>query len=263
LRGRIFVAGLGIVSASVACMLTTNFDGIVGTDAGDSGGSEGGADGGSDARFCKSQSHTFCADFDEGSLLLGWENSGPEPGSDEQLDLDASVSPPGSFLALANVNGDGGPSGVVLLKHFPQAITTITLGADMRVDSCPSNAGDLNLLLIFTGASSTQQLVLEAVTGNLFLIQYFPLDGGGQDNTQFKIGTVEMGVWKRVAYTITASSPHLNLSYGDIGGSPSTVDMPLNGPVVTDVNAYVNVGPFRPNQPCIVHYDNVFVDITP
>ncbi len=274
-RAAIVTATVGCaLSVVTSCMLTTDFSGIVGTptDAGndadevsnnDAGVDSGGGD--SAPKFCASSTHTFCADFDEGNLQTGWTQLLVDPGSSGAFAVDASISPPASFAAMAHVGDAGAASGVVLIKQFPAStLTSISAGFDVRIEACaPQTQPSLLYWAQTDSAGYSHGIYFDSTTNDVTFQTFYPVDGSSQYQTHL-VGHVTPGVWLNVQYTFTLSATDSQVSVQiqpTLGGTPVSYTGGA-GPAVQK-NLVVDLGLYEPSAPCAAVFDNVFVDVVP
>jgi hypothetical protein len=208
------------------CMLTTSFDGIVGVRPANDG-SDGVDAAASDApitpdsnvdsapqpKYCSKQAHTFCDDFDEGSVTAAWSEV-KNVGGAVALDTQIFVSAPAG--ARFDV-----PSGCTLLSNptvgsgVPKKLHS---EADFIVQVMGVAFGNATLVNINVSTNDALQLLL-APDGTLFLTQIYTLADGGVTFQSHTLGVIAQGVWVHMALDAT------------LGGS-SSVDLklqPLNG----------------------------------
>jgi hypothetical protein len=267
---RIAAAALLAAASAAGCLLTTNFDGIVGVppspDANvpdaivEAAGGDAGEDAadGSASFWCDTHpGHALCADFDEdGGTLLGawWTSTYDQGGGSSSLDTTNYSSPPAAFLSDVPSGGAGG-----LLRTLPVLLTDFQYGFDFRVaSSCTptSNAAITLASLGFQNVPNNIMGVLLSVNGWLLAFEQPGADGGVVLYT-FPISPAPArDAWHTLEFSVTVGGAgHVR---GTLDGT-SFVDSPLSYAPVQNGTVTLNAGVFGPG-PCTADYDNMTFD---
>lgn len=120
---------LGAACAVLACQAITGLTDIEKVDCLDCGDS-----GGETGPPC---THTFCASFDQGSVLTGWQAQGTSPGGMLALDTQMPKSPPASLLASVPKT-ERGSAAATLGQSFAKPLKGAHLELDMRLQQIGS-----------------------------------------------------------------------------------------------------------------------------
>jgi hypothetical protein len=270
MRARLPVFVAAVVGTTVAfgavagCLLTSDFDGVVGVrpaeagQTGEAGGSDGGSDAPSDAAStspCATGKHAVCTDFDTagaGFPVPGWNNVASDGGV-LTLDNTTSVSKPLSLHA--RVDGTGGPVAYLYRQVFLSAFTTLTVNVDMRIVSCPPQGKSLTAIYVEPSA--------KASFGFVFLSSGVQAVGAGVNGayTFFQLQQqIPDQTWSHIVYRILlkdASTSHLTVT---VDGKPS-VDTDAPGGAMKST-VLVNLGLLGDSAPkgCEVQFDNYVLD---
>jgi hypothetical protein len=265
----IFVAiAFGAVGAAGGCLLTSDFDGVVGTKppAADEGGSgtdaaadagNGGDGGQTEAAVspCATGTHVVCTDFDEGTggfPVPGWNNSANDGGV-LTLDNTTSVTPPLSLHA--RVDGASSPEAYIYRQVFLPTFTALTVAVDMRIVACPPQGKSLTAIYVEPSAKASFGLV--------FLSSGVQAIGAGV-NGAYTFFQLEQQVpdqtWSHIVYRILlkdASTSHLTLT---VDGKKSVDTDAPGGALKTSV--LLNLGLLGGAAPagCEVQFDNYVLD---
>jgi hypothetical protein len=268
LRLPLFVAtvlvGTAAIGAVSGCLLTSDFDGVVGVRPAEAGqlvgdaGGDAGADATAEAAAtspCATGTHVVCTDFDTagaGFPVPGWNNVAHDGGV-LTLDNTTAVSKPLSLHARAD--GAGTPQAYLYRQVFLATFTTLTVNVDIRIVACPPQGKSLTAIYVepsaktsfgFVFLSSGVQAVGAAVNGaNTF----FQLQQQVPDQT-----------WSHLVYRILlkdASTSHLTVT---VDGKPS-VDTDAPGGAMKST-VLLNLGLLGDAAPkgCEVQFDNYVLD---
>lgn len=228
------IGGVLVLGAAIGgCQLAFPFDGYGGSStSGEPDAAEADAPTGLDASsidagptedaggFCERIRPTplFCADFDEGSLIYGWQSLVKKDGSTIALDLDASTSGPGS-LEVSLPDGNG--SADVYLTFNPEiAARKAHVDFDVRVDrfdpSSNPNAAICVLAVDFAGGYE-----LRLVTGPLrsYLEEQTTFaDGGITDGPSYVLShPISVSTWNHVRIDVVlAPTPSVMVTVGGV-----------------------------------------------
>jgi hypothetical protein len=170
-----------------------------------------GADGAETSGFCASQTHTFCADFDESSLSHGWTTTLVDDGGAITQDPRAFISAPYAFLSTMQYGFSGNEAR--LEEVFPQAASAIHVGFEMRLDD-PSP--DCHALKILTAGDSRLILSIESPQG---LYEEDATDGSPELLYPLTEALLPAPEWNHVAIDLEIAAT-------------STVSVSVNGDVV-------------------------------
>jgi len=263
------VASVGIAAfaGTIAggCLLTSDFDGIVGTKPADAGagGSMGdgpeadAGDGGAEAAVspCTSGTHVVCTDFEDGTggfPIAGWNNVA-EDGGTLSLDNTTAVTPPLSLHA--RVEGNIAPNAYIYRQVFLSTFTALTVSVDMRIVACPPQGKSITAIYVEPSAKASFGLV--------FLSSGVQAVGAGV-NGAFTFFQLEKQVpdmtWTHIVYRILlkdASTSHLTVT---VDGQPS-VDTDAPGGALKQT-VLLNLGLLGSSVPaaCEVQFDNYVLD---
>lgn len=260
-------AGIVAVGAAGGCLLTSNFDGVVGSRpaGGEAGAGEGGAIDAGDAGTAEaavspcssggSGTHVVCTDFDMGTggfPVPGWNNSAVDGGV-LSLDDTTSVTPPLSLHA--RIDGNGSPAAYIYRQVFLATFTALTVSVDMRIVACPPQGKSVTVIYVEPSAKASFGLV--------FLSSGVQAVGAGI-NGAFTFFQLEQQVpdqtWSHIVYRILlkdASTSHLTLTVD--GRKSVDTDAPggaLKTSVLLNLGLLGNAAP----QGCEVQFDNYVLD---
>lgn len=230
---------------------------------GGSGGSDGGGTGGGDAGpFCSSQSPkpTFCADFDQGAVLSGFDSmSSPTVGS-LALDTTAPLSAPASLLASITAGMADTSTGrvEVLNKAFATLpTTTVHLSYGVKVGAVdPTGGAQLSEIEIGKAA-----IVLYVTPTKAFAQERVPTDAGGATYQSYPLSTaITVGTWTKVDVLVDLSARHYTIA---IGGSVA-IDRALASTVVAaKVGLALGLAYYSGSNVVAssAHFDDVILDL--
>jgi hypothetical protein len=259
--------------ALMACLLTSDFDGVGGGKRSDGGTPEtGGVDGdvadgdvadgtSSDAGTsvgCDGSTAMFCADFSNDPITTGWDNF-ERTGGDGGRVLDTFVSPPSSFGAetLASTVDPGGA--VELSRSFDPSVTQADLEFSVRLDEIdPGNSRGVLGEVYFRPAGLTYHLYLVARSGTDLLSEYLQPDDGGTQTVDHKLSSsIPRAAWTRLLLHVDLAAKHATLR----SGSTVVADTALTVPF-TSAKAAIKIGlnADPPAGPYVAHYDDVTFD---
>ena len=190
--------------------------------------SEGGASG-----FCASFDvrPTLCADFDEDApYSAGWSSVTLAGGGQMVLDLDASLSPPGSMLATIPAFDSGmvvqpqANLGSALLANA----TDVHLEAEVRLDAIGATDEAVALSIRQQASDGSYlQVSLFMVAGSglpSFVQEQVDLPNGTSEAHEFTVSAVPLGMWVPYAFDLRPGTPpRIMLS---VNGAPA-LDQPL------------------------------------
>jgi hypothetical protein len=264
MRARLPFLG-AIAFGAAGCLLTSDFDGIVGskpTAATDGGpGTEAGGDAGDGGQAeaaispCATGTHAVCTDFEEGTggfPIPGWNNIAGDGGV-LTLDNTTSVSPPLSLHA--RVDGASNPEAYIYRQVFLPTFTALTISVDMRIVACPPQGKSITIVYVEPSAKVSFGLV--------FLSSGVQAVGAGV-NGAFTFFQLEQQVpdqtWSHIVYRILlkdASTSHLTLT---VDGKKSVDTDAPGGALKTSV--LLNLGLIGASAPsgCEVQFDNYVLD---
>jgi hypothetical protein len=261
----VFVAAaLGTIVAIGAvggCLLTSDFDGVVGVRPGEGGApSDGGTplDGTTDEAGgspCAAGTHAVCTDFDQagaGFPVPGWNNVASDGGV---LTLDNTTSVTKPLSLHARVDGTGAPVAYLYRQVFLSAFTALTVNVDMRIVACPPQGKSLTAIYVEPSA--------KASFGFVFLSSGVQAVGAGVNGayTFFQLQQqIPDQTWSHVVYRILlkdASTSHLTVT---VDGKPSVDTDAPGGAMKTTV--LLNLGLLGDAAPkgCEVQFDNYVLD---
>jgi hypothetical protein len=215
-------------------------------------GADAGGDGGSLA-FCLGMVHTFCADFDEASLSLGWSTTNVDPGGTIAQNGDSYRSPPFAFLSTMQAGFNGNEAR--LYKTFAQAPASLTRFAfDMRIEqqTGPCHIGKIempnNYRFVF-GVSSPPELDEEG-----------PLpDGGSYDIPYaFSASALPNPAWNHVEVDFQVSGAPTVVVYLN---NAIVLDQPLSPAFQPGVPTVALGSHAESADTCVMRYDNATVDL--
>jgi len=199
---RVFLAASASALIS-ACSLLTNLSDLPAGATSDGGGGDAPEvnDAALDGPFCKTHpGHALCADFDEGSYLLGWTS--PETyGNTPVLSLaDGGTSPPASLLSQLGSAPDA--SGAARLRFdFPATATALHVELSLNASSLTTpSSGELSLLEIYEKRTSDAltagvNIQLSSSGAEVRLTTFD--DAGGRQYQSFPLPALPTG-WFRV-----------------------------------------------------------------
>lgn len=133
MRAKLFVTAasvLGAACAVLACQAVsglTDIEKVDCLDCGEAGAGEAGPP-------C---THTFCASFDQGTVLTGWRAQAQSPGGMLALDTQMPKSPPASLLASVPKT-ESGSAAATLGQSFAKPLKGAHLELDMRLQQIGS-----------------------------------------------------------------------------------------------------------------------------
>jgi hypothetical protein len=265
--------GGGVVDAAHGLDAPTTVD--VRRDAPDAGTTPDakGADAAPDAtHFCQGIDAAFCADFDEGSLVLGWAAS-PTPlhaSSFGKLVLDDSIarSKPASMLAsLPELTPDSGGSGgeEFLEEDLSTGWREVTLDFDLYIGTVPDGAGVSVLSLEFLGDTSVgveMGLGTSKVgdSGTMGGLAFTTITGSDASEWLYDGYDYEAGKWFHVTFDVlpATSGGKVNVSFDGVLVQPwMGIDFQSDS-TASDLRLQLGLSQYRAYTPAVeLHYDNV------
>jgi hypothetical protein len=259
LRLPIFVAtALATTGVGAGCVLTSDFDGVVGVRP--VNGAEGGeaGDGGSGEAAvspCASGTHVVCNDFDHpggGFPIPGWNNVAADGGV---LTLDNTTAVTEPLSLHAKVDGANGAAAYLYRQPFLGTFKALVISFDIRIVACPPQGKSLTLVYLEPSA--------KAAFGFVVLASGVQAVGAGV-NGAFTFYALEKQipdqVWSHVVYRILvkdASTAHLTLTVD--GASSVDTDAPSSAMKTSGLLNLGILGEIAPNG-CEVQYDNYVLD---
>jgi hypothetical protein len=259
-----FIAiAVGVAGSAGGCLLTSDFDGVVGVRPAEGGpGEEGGAlgDGGADDAAvspCATGKHVVCSDFDHpggGFPVPGWNNIAGDAGV-LSLDNASVVTKPLSLRAKVNGGAGGTSEAYIYRQAFLGTFQLLTISFDIRIEACPPQGNSLTLVYVEPSIKASFGLVVlssgvQAIGASINgAPTFFQLEQQIPDQ-----------VWSHVVYRIMvkdASTAHLDLT---VDGKKSVdTDAPSSAMRAT---ALLNVGILgsAAAKGCEVQYDNYVLD---
>ncbi len=256
--------GASAAGAASGCLLTSNFDGVVGSRPADGGAGDGGdgrGDGGDAGAAeaavspCASGTHVVCTDFDMGTggfPVPGWNNSALDGGV---LTLDNTTSVTAPLSLHARIDGASSPEAYIYRQVFLPTFTALTVSVDMRIVACPPQGKSVTIVYVEPSAKASFGLV--------FLSSGVQAVGAGI-NGAFTFFQLEQQVpdqtWSHLVYRILlkdASTSHLTLT---VDGKKSVDTDAPGGALKTSV--LLNLGLLGNAAPkgCEVQFDNYVLD---
>ncbi|HSO37342.1 MAG TPA: hypothetical protein VLT33_32670 [Labilithrix sp.] len=166
-----------------ACTLVTNLDGLAGDppvapetgtegSTGDTGGPDvvtaDAVDSAPDAGSFCTAGHTFCADFDEGALSLGWTRQHVDAKAAIELSTAHFTSPTSSFHASVERRAANDLENALLGKELTGSWRRLVVAFDVLIEGPAWQSGDSNaafLAVYFDGTGPTNEI-------------YFPVGNG-------------------------------------------------------------------------------------
>lgn len=212
---RTHVAAFLTMSATAAigggCLVTSDFEGIVGVRPGGEGGvgSESGVDGGDDAASsdpCATGEHLACNTFDHGEPPLpvpGWSHA-VAMGSTLVIDDSSSVSAPASMRVRAG--GTTGDVGAYLYRQlFIGPATALVASFDMKIISCPPQGNSFTLFYAQVASQTAFAIAILSsgaqAAGNKF---------GASTDIFFNLEKpVALDTWSRLVFRVERRGPTL------------------------------------------------------
>lgn len=187
----------------------------------------GGAGGGSDASWCEAngQMSYFCADFDSGDLLFGWDDFVFEPGLTGTPSSLLFTSPP-TGLKVAG-GADSADSWGVLSKDYPAGVSHTLVELDLRHTGALFAGTDMGSISLVTLSYDAGTVAFE-VSATGFALRYQT----GVDIT-LPVQPIPPDTWVRVGLSVTYSQfvqgGQLSVLYdgmtvGQIGNIQTLVD---------------------------------------
>jgi hypothetical protein len=258
-RRPIFVViTLACAGVAAGCLLTSDFDGVVGVrpatgvEAGEAG------DGGGEAAAvspCAAGTHVVCNDFDHpggGFPIPGWNNVAADGGV-MSLDNTTAVTEPLSLHV--KVEGTSGAGAYLYRQPFLGVFKSLVVSFDIRIVACPPQGKSLTLVYVEPSA--------KASFGFVVLASGVQAVGAGV-NGAYTFYTLEKQIpdqtWTHVVYRILvkdASIAHLTLTVD--GVTSVDTDAPSGAMKTTGL---LNLGINGETAPkgCEVQYDNYVLD---
>ena len=195
--------------------------------------------------FCASSSHTFCADFDEGSLLAGWDGSNTDPTGAMSLDPNAKSAPSSALMTLQRHETQ------VLYENLEKAWPKtghVVVEFDILVETPAWKMNDVNAGIVTMSFNPIGNIAVSYGQGYVTIGAM-----GGQMNGN---GPLPSGSWFHMKLDADpAGSLH-------VLAADQTIDQTFPK-VVGQTKTTLNLGISGYNSPCPefrVHYDNVTVD---
>jgi hypothetical protein len=226
------------------------------------------------AHFCQGIDAAFCADFDEGELLLGWTAS-PTPlhsFSSGNLELDDSIakSKPASLLAsLPELSPDAGGSGneEFLEDDLATGWREVTLDFDLNIGTIASGGGMSVLSFEFLGETTVGiQMGIGAskVTdaGTLGSLDFSTLTGPDPSDWLYDSYDYQPGKWFHVTFDVlpATSGGKVNVSFD---GVPVQAWMGIDfaaDPMAADLRLQLGLSQYGTFTPAVeINYDNVVI----
>jgi|GEM_PF-7047899 len=255
MRVRLGACLAAVFTAGVAgCLLTSDFDGIVGVRPASDAAAEA-ADAGPDAASPCNDAHLVCSHFDHESGALpvpGWNHEILDSGT-LNVDSTTAVSPPSAVHM--RVAGSAEVGAYLYRQVFLGPFTRISIEVDVRMGACPARPSSLTLLYLEPSTRASFGLVVlssgvhalgSSISGTP---TFFPLE------TQ-----LPTDAWAHVVYRILvkdAATAHLELTVdGKKGIDTDAPSAPMRQ------TALLNLGVLGSSAPggCEVLYDNFVLD---
>lgn len=265
MRARVaaFLTMSAMLAVAGGCLVTSDFEGIVGTRPAGEGGvvdPDSGVDGAVDGPandICGSAEHLACTTFDHGEPPLpvpGWSHA-IATGSSLTIDDSSSVSAPASLRARAS--GATGDVGAYLYRQVfigPAAALVATF--DMKIVSCPPQGNSFTLFYLQVASQTAFAVAILSsgaqAAGNKF--------GAGTDMFFNFEKTAALDTWSRVVFRVERRGPalaHLNVTVD--GARALDTDAQTTAWQETALlNLGANGG--SASQGCEVAYDNFVFD---
>ena len=232
--------------------------------ASDGPATDAGADGA--ARGCASLSPPpiFCADFDEGSAIAGWDSVDHPGFATVGLDTRFAVSPPASVLV--HVDGANPQCAYERMHHATtRAFTRATLSFAVRTgddDGGSFRGAAVAAFIVRTNAGSTLVLV-DTSPFAADIHEQYPTDSGSFDEwTPFPL--LSAGVWHEVALDVDLSAAPATFAV-TVDGRAALGRTPFRATLGTaGTGVEVQMGPFcleADAGPLDLRFDDVALDL--
>lgn len=264
--GAAALAGLWALAALVCCASfgSSSGDATPGADAGGDTATQDAADGAALA-YCASLSPapTFCADFDDGGLVSGWEKHAEGPGGFSAFDTTTFRSPPRS-LHLGFAATDASCLYETFEHSFDLATAKLTLAFDVLTGTSGSFAGaSLAVVDVVSGTGgATHNVFYVDSSGNESTLHEQLVGGDASPPDSFHaFSIIGPGAWTRVSVTIDFTSTTWEVSVGGdtkTGALAYAVGAPPRRAVLK-----LGIPCFGPGGAVEARYDDVTFDTPP
>lgn len=259
---------LGSALALAGCLITSDFDGIVG--ARPPGGSAEGStpppavvppgsvtEAGSTASPCD-EPHLVCTSFDDATLPAGWGN-GAKSGGSIVLDPTIALSPPNALLTTLTSGNDGGagqPSATLLRDVSLGSFQKLTLTFDMRIVDCPAQLSN-SLTFLFLRLGDDYGIGLVNLSSGTLAVGTHAEDG---DKFVDLSPQVSPNTWTTISIEVVPTDTALTLRASVNGRSAALKEDGRLQPFTS--TAQIGLGPTGAASPngCKVAFDNVYAD---
>ena len=234
----------------------------------DSGAAEAEASAPDAGPFCASLSPKpiFCADFDEGSVTAGWDDTHLDQGT-VTLSTTTSVSSPAAALAQTPATQTGYPV-AALEKKFPQPTGDVVVAFDLDLETIDPNAPYTKLLaLSFDGNNPPFVFYLQIPDpSHVDVALAVPQADGGESYDDFGVaGLPQLGKWTHVEIDLFKSTTDATMASGQVLFDGSAVipkfDFGSSAALGNVTLAVGVVGANSPTNAWSVHVDDVTYDV--
>lgn len=252
-----------IVATSAGCLLTSDFDGIVGVrPPGDEGGvtldgGNGGGDGGGDAAtdFCSGAEHVVCTTFDHSGPPLpvpGWNHDVRAP-STLTIDQTSSVTAPGSLRA--RVTGTAEINAYLYRQVFIGQPKALVMSLDFRSIACPAQGNALTLAYVQVASETAFAIAL--LSSGVFA---GGTKAGAGTDAFFPLEKQFTSAWSHVVMRVerlNATTAHLNATIDGVKALDTDAQT-----TAWDQMALLNIGVngSAASKTCEVAFDNFVLD---
>lgn len=208
--------------------------------------------------------HTFCADFDEGALLRGWDMFEVDPAGQGELDTTTFLSAPASAHLYVPA-GSPACGRAELRKALDGTHAKVRLTFDVKKGSTAGDFGAFFAARVHMGPCALDVGAL-ASSGPDTPIVYIEPDATGNNGTTVPMSRgIPDGVWSHVVIDLDASAGKIvvtidgvvALDSSTLGKSP-WAGCPTSGTVAVDVGPHC-VNASKPLAD--TRFDDVFVDL--
>lgn len=264
---------VSVTLSVTACSLLTSLDGLRGDASTDSSANDsavdvitadasdaGDAPDAPDGPFCQTHpGHTFCADFDEGSLVAGFTSVTTTGVGSTALDDADKVSSPASYEALFDASAVSQCNEALLVRNIANS-GNHDYHLEFDFESCGLPSISVELFSIIQNAG------IDAFIVSVDPFSY-SLYTEGSDDAGSHSQTYDMGVWP------TTGWHHVIIDASDVlGKGKSAFHVTVDGTTMLDIQTgwTWSISPTElevglractsASPSCAVHYDNILLD---